>query len=77
MLPFQMLVGIDDTMINKLMINSCNKINLEIQKKFKEIILLIEKAELIDSKLSTHNTENILNDLAFQLNDVIDRTELK
>ncbi len=59
------------------MIDSSNKINLEIQKKFKEIILLIEKAELIDSKLSTNNTENILNDLAIQLNDVINRTELK
>ncbi|HJW20103.1 MAG TPA: hypothetical protein VJ571_06060 [Candidatus Nitrosotalea sp.] len=64
-------------MLNKLMIDSSNKINLEIQKKFKEIILLIEKAELIDSKLSTNNAENILNNLAFQLNDVIDRTELK
>jgi|GEM_PF-5094306 len=64
-------------MLNRLMIDSSNKINLEIQKKFKEIILLIEKAELIDSKLSTNNTENILNDLAIQLNDVINRTELK
>lgn len=64
-------------MINKLMVNSHDEISLEIYKRFNEIVLLIEQSELIDSKLSTNHTDDILDELAMELNDIIDRSQLK
>jgi len=64
-------------MLNRLIVKRRDKISSAIQKKFNEIVFLIEQSELIDSESSTNHTENILDELAFKLNDIIDRIELK
>jgi len=64
-------------MLNRLIVKRRDKISSAIQKKFNEIVLLIEQSELIDSESSTNHTENILDELACKLNDIIDRIELK